>query len=237
MSLLGPFTHVIFDLDGVLLDTEPLYTRAAEQVVSQWGKVYDWRLKADLMGRAPLDGARRVVQALGLPITAEEYLLRRGRILEQLVRQAPALDGAPELVTELARLGIPLGVATSSERRLFDLKRRPHPWFDLIRVVVCGDDPEVCHYKPAPDIFLMVARRLGADPARCLVFEDSPAGLSAAQGAGMRVVARVDPNLEPGLFSAANLVIRRYCELEIRPWTGSGSAQPAIGIALRAREG
>jgi pseudouridine 5'-phosphatase len=210
-----PFSHVIFDLDGVLLDTEPIYTLATQRIAAQWGKAYGWELKAELMGRSPLEGAHRIVESLGLPIAPEEYIRQRNLIVEQMFPAAPPIEGAPELVARLARLGIPLAIATSSERRLFALKARNHAWLGMVRIVVCGDDPGAGRHKPAPDIFLAAAAALGADPARCLVFEDSPAGVAAARAAGAQVVARVDPHLDLDRFLEADLVVRSYAELDV----------------------
>jgi pseudouridine-5'-monophosphatase len=212
---LRPVTHVIFDLDGVLLDTEPIYTLGTRQIAERWGKAYGWELKAELMGRAPLEGARRVVETLGLPITPDEYLRQRDLIVEDMFPAAHPVDGAPELVAALDRRGLPLGIATSSERRLFGLKVRNHAWLGVIRVVVCGDDAGAGRHKPAPDIFLRVAGALGAEPTACLVFEDSLAGVTAARAAGMQVVARVDPHFDLEGFRGADLVVRSYAELDL----------------------
>jgi pseudouridine-5'-monophosphatase len=212
---LRPPTHVIFDLDGVLLDTEPIYTLGTRQIAARWGKEYGWELKAELMGRAPLEGARRVVETLGLPLTPEEYLRERDLIVQDLFAAAAPIDGAPELVAALDRRRLPLGIATSSERRLFGLKVQNHAWLGVMRVVVCGDDPGAGRHKPAPDIFLCVADALGAQPPGCLVFEDSLAGVAAARAAGMQVVARVDRHFDLECFREADLAVRSYAELDL----------------------
>jgi HAD superfamily hydrolase (TIGR01509 family) len=212
---LRPPTHVIFDLDGVLLDTEPIYTLGTRQIAARWGKAYGWELKAEIMGRAPLEGARLVVETLGLALTPEQYLIERDLIVEEMFSAAPPIEGAPELVAALDRCGLPLGIATSSERRLFDLKAQNHAWLGAMRVVVCGDDPGAGRHKPAPDIFLRVAGALGAEPTACLVFEDSLAGVAAARAAGMQVVARVEPHFDRARFSEADLVLRSYAELDL----------------------
>jgi len=206
-------THVIFDLDGVLLDTERLYTAAAQAVVGRYGKRYGWDEKLELMGRAELEAARILVDRLDLPLSPAEYVTERGAELARLVATSEPIAGAPELVEQLAQRGVPCAVATSSSRPWFERKTRHHPWLRRIPVVVCGDDPEVRRLKPDPSIFLVAARRLDVAPERCLVFEDSPAGVRAAVAAGMQVVALLDPNVPVERVPGADLYARGYAEL------------------------
>jgi pseudouridine-5'-monophosphatase len=190
-------THVLFDLDGVLLDTERLYTEATQAIVGRFGKTFTWDIKRDAMGRDADVSARIVLERLGVPLTSQEFLAERGPILESLVAECRAMEGAEAFVRTLVAHRVPVAVATSSDRRLYDLKVRPHPWFDLFSAVVCGDDPRVGAKKPSPDIFLVAAKELHAEPSRCLVFEDSLAGVEAALRAGMRVVALPDAAAGP----------------------------------------
>jgi pseudouridine-5'-monophosphatase len=211
----GPSTHVLFDLDGVLLDTERLYTEATQAIVGRFGKTFTWAIKRDAMGRDAHVSARIVLERLGVPLTSDEFLAERGPLLEALVARCQAMDGAETFVRALVARGVPVAVATSSERRLYELKVRSHPWFDLFGVVVCGDDPRVSAKKPAPDIFLVAARDLGAEPRRCLVFEDSLAGVEAALAAGMRVVALPDAAAGPDhgtYYGAAHHVLKSWSD-------------------------
>lgn len=207
-------SHVIFDLDGVLLDTEPLYTRASQEIVGELGAVFDWSVKRGMMGRGDVEGAKYLVRTLGLPITAEEYLARQQPLLDELFASTPAIEGARSFVEELSRRGLPLAVATSCARQQYELKVRSHDWFHLFRVVVCGDDPRIGAPKPAPDIFLVAAEDLGAPPSGCLVLEDSLAGVEAALAAGMQVIALPDAALDLDRFGHASLVVRSFGELD-----------------------
>lgn len=201
-------THVIFDMDGVLLDTERLYTEATQRIVGRFGKTFDWSVKADMIGRPAADSARHLVEALALPITPEEYLAERAALFETLMPTADARPGARALVERLAAAGVPQAVATSSGQRLLGLKTaRHHDWFRHFACIVCGDDPRVERGKPAPDIFLVAAAVLGAEPARCVVVEDAPAGVAAARAAGMRVVAAPDPAMDRRRYADADLVV------------------------------
>jgi pseudouridine-5'-monophosphatase len=206
---------VIFDMDGVLLDTERLYTEATQRIVARFGKTFDWHVKADMIGRPALDSARHLVAALALPITPEAYLREREAIFETLMPTAEAQRGARELVAALAARGIPQAVATSSASRLFELKTRRHgAWFATFTVVVRGDDPRCARGKPAPDIFLLAATELGAAPGACVVVEDAPAGVAAARAAGMAVVAVPDPMMDRARFAGADLIVDSLADLD-----------------------
>jgi pseudouridine-5'-monophosphatase len=202
-----PPTHIIFDLDGTLVDTEPLYTLAAERVLARFGKVFDFGIKRQIMGGGPLTGARFVVEHLGLPITPEEYLAEREAILREAFRTAPAMPGAIQLIEALHARGIPLAIGTSSERSLCLLKLAAQPFGARFHTIACSDDPGVLNAKPAPDIFLAAARGLGAPPERCLVFEDAPKGVAAARAAGMEVIAVIDPMMSGEDYSGALRVV------------------------------
>jgi HAD superfamily hydrolase (TIGR01509 family) len=187
-----PPTHILFDLDGVLLDTERLYTEATQTIVGRFGKTFTWDIKRDAMGRDALKSARIILDRLDMALSPEAFIAERNAILEAMFPGCQPMPGAEAFVRAAGDRGIPMAVATSSDRRLYELKTRAHAWFDRFGAVVCGDDPRVKAKKPAPDIFLLAASELQVDPARCLVFEDSLAGVEAALAAGMRVIAVPD---------------------------------------------
>lgn len=231
LHMTGNVLGAIFDLDGVLLDTEPLYTQATQTVVARYGKRYDSEHKRFVMGRSPLEGAHWIVEHLALPISAEEYLSERAGPLEQLFRDCPCIPGAETLVSSLRSRGIKLALATSSERSLYEFKIRKHSWFDAFQYVVCGDDPRLSRAKPAPDIFLLASAGLNLAPHQCIVFEDSAAGVQAGAAAGMRVIARPQPPTTAADVTQAHLVVSEYDELDIervlRGATRANAAQSA----------
>jgi pseudouridine-5'-monophosphatase len=212
-------THFIFDLDGLLLDTEPFYTQATQEVVREFGKTFDWGLKARMMGRPAMESARFLVEALDLPITPEEYLRRREKTMLRLFPTAEARPGALWITRQAVVRGIPQAVATSSTRSIFHLKTTRHSeWFSIFETIITGDDPEVTRGKPAPDIFLLAAGRMGVPPERCLVFEDSLSGVEAAVAAKMPVIAVPDPNLDHGEFRDADRILRSLEDFCFEDW-------------------
>jgi pseudouridine-5'-monophosphatase len=212
-----PVAAVIFDVDGVLLDTERFYTEVTQAIVGRYGKTFDWSVKGNMIGRKALDAARYLVEALALPITAEEYLREREAGLAALMPTADALPGARELTTELHARGIPQALATSSSRAFFELKRRRHEaWFAAVfSAVVTGDDPRLTRSKPAPDIFLLAAQELVVDPAACLVFEDAPAGVEAARAAGMQVIAVPNPGMDRSRYADADVILDSLADVDV----------------------
>jgi pseudouridine-5'-monophosphatase len=201
-------THVVYDMDGLLLDTEPFYTEVTQSIVSRYGHNFDWSLKSKMIGKKAMDSARILIETLRLPIAPEEYLRQREAQLAALFPTARPMPGARRLTAHLAHHGIPQAVASSSRRRDFELKVSMHrEWFACFQCVVLGDDPEVILGKPSPDIFLTAANRLGASPRQCLVLEDSPSGIEAARTAGMSVVAVPHPGMSHQDFGGASQVL------------------------------
>jgi pseudouridine-5'-monophosphatase len=214
LRLPRPVRCAIFDLDGVLLDTEHFYTEVTDEICRQYGKRFDWSIKRNMIGRPSLESARYLVSALSLPIEPEEYLARRAVRLEELFAQSNEKPGAEAFTRELAERGVPIAVATSSERHLFARKILQHgDWFSLFDAIVVGDDPRVKKGKPAPDTFLVAAAELGMNPADCVVFEDAPAGLEAGHAAGMQVIAIPDEGMDRSAYVTAELVIDAYADL------------------------
>jgi len=198
----------LFDMDGLLLDTEIIYTEVTQSIVGRFGRVFDWSIKGNMIGRPSRDAAGYLVSALDLPITAEQYMEEREVLLRQKFVDCKALSGAERLIRHLDANNIPIAVATSSNRDLYALKTMNHMnWFRLFNTVVTGDDPEIINGKPAPDIFLVAAKRLAIESSAALVFEDAPSGLQAGLDAGMQVITIPDKNMDKKRYLEATRVL------------------------------
>lgn len=213
--MLAKPSAIIFDLDGTLLDTEPLYTIATEQIVAPFGKHFDLSLKQKIMGGDARVGAATVIAALELPLDIDDFLARRETLLRDLFAETPEIPGAGDFLHFLSSKGLQIGLATSSHQTLCELKLSNHKWKGLFDKVVCGDDPKLAHPKPAPDIFLMCAELLSVEPGNCLVFEDSRNGVVSALAAGMEVVAIDSPYVKPGDLNDAICIIKDYLEAQV----------------------
>ncbi|KAK9901907.1 hypothetical protein M0R45_001864 [Rubus argutus] len=220
----GPITHVIFDLDGLLLDTEKFYTEVGKIILARYNKTFDWAVKAKMLGKKAIDAARVFVEETGISdsLTAEDFLVEREAMLEKLFPTSELMPGASRLIRHLHEQAIPFCLATSSYRRHFELKTQSHrELFSLMHHVVSGDDPKVKQGKPSPDIFLAAAKRFEGgpiDPNKCLVFEDAPSGVHAAKNAGMYVVMVPDSRLDNSFHDAADQVLGSLLDLNPSDW-------------------
>ncbi|MCP9899204.1 HAD-IA family hydrolase [Cyanobium sp. Cruz CV13-4-11] len=209
----------LFDLDGLLLDTEPAHARAWQEASTRFGRPLAGAELLSLRGRRRLDCASQVQQwiiaAGGAPLSVQELLAVRQPIAEALLATAPAMPGAEVLVRRCVALGIPMALATSSAQQAVAVKVAPHPWLTLIRERVHGDDPDLGGGKPAPDPFLLAARRLGVAPTACWAFEDSSAGVAAALGAGCRVHVLLPPGVGCQAYPEGVICLNSLEEVEL----------------------
>jgi HAD superfamily hydrolase (TIGR01509 family) len=186
---------VIFDLDGVLTDSEQLWNQAKQDLVLSAGG--RWRDDAPhaMMGMSSTEWARYLHDVLGVALGPDEINREVVRRMEGLYRdQLPLLAGAVEAVTALARRWR-LGLASSSNREIIDLVLELAGLTSAFAATVSSE--EVARGKPAPDVYLEAARRLGVDPRGCVAVEDSGNGLRSAVAAGMAVIAVPNPHYPP----------------------------------------
>ncbi|XP_073278899.1 (DL)-glycerol-3-phosphatase 2-like [Primulina huaijiensis] len=217
-------THVTFDMDGLLLDTEKFYTEVQEIILSRYNKTFDWSLKAKMMGKKAIEAARVFVEETGISdsLSAEDFLVEREEMLQNMFPTSELMPGASRLILHLHAKGIPICVATGSHKRHFLLKTQRHgELFSLMHHIVLGDDPEVKQGKPSPDVFLAAAKRFEGgpiDPAKILVFEDAPSGVLAAKNAGMSVVMVPDPRLDSSFHETADQVLSSLLDFNPGDW-------------------
>jgi HAD superfamily hydrolase (TIGR01509 family) len=204
---------VVFDLDGVLIQSEEVWDEVRERYVRERGGRYDAEVQRAMMGMSSTEWSRYLHETAGVPDAPEEInaeVVRR--MLHAYEEHLPLIDGAADAVHRLAA-DYPLAVASSSNRPLIDAVLREAQLADCFAATVSSE--EVARGKPAPDVYLEAARRLGADATRCAAIEDSHGGIRSAKAAGMRVVAIPNPSYPPDeeSLAQADVVLRSLSEL------------------------
>ncbi len=182
---------VLFDLDGTLVDSMWMWKAIDIEFLDRFGHTCPDDLQRMIEGMSFSEGAAYFKERFGLPITVEEIReIWIGMSIEKYRTSVPFKPGAEAFLKELRARGIRIGIATSNERGIVDTVLRAlkaERYFDAI-TTGC----EVAAGKPSPDIYLEAAKRVGADPSECMVFEDVPAGILAGKRAGMEVCAVED---------------------------------------------
>ena len=186
----------IFDCDGTLLDTEPLYDAAEEQLIEEFGDggKLTSDIKKQINGTAPEIACKILVDTFHVNLTPKEFQKRRDALLVEPFRHSQFKKGARETTHKFKHeLGLKVGIATSSVKKEFENKTNHlKDWLEEdIDVIVTTDDKRVKKGKPAPDIFLLGAKELGIEPQECIVFEDAISGVKAAISAGVAIVVAV----------------------------------------------
>jgi HAD superfamily hydrolase (TIGR01509 family) len=195
-----PPAAVLFDNDGLTLDTEPAWTRAETALFARHGETFTMEHKRDLLGTAPVDAAAKLERMLGRPgdeMNAELYEL----VLEEVAAGIEPMPGAVALLAALRAAGVPVGLVSNSRRGFVERGLRAAGLDGAFAVIVTAE--EVARPKPAPDAYVAAAVALGAAPSACAVLEDSPTGLAAGRAAGALTIGV--PSL-PGVRLEADVV-------------------------------
>jgi HAD superfamily hydrolase (TIGR01509 family) len=178
---------VVFDLDGVLIDSERVWDRARRELVAETGGRWSERATEEMLGMSSREWSRFVHDRLGVTLAPAEINARVvQRVLASYERELPLLPGAVAAVRRTAAVW-PLGLASSANRPVIDAVLASSGLDACFKVTVSGE--EVAHGKPAPDVYLVATDKLGADPRSSAAVEDSANGLRAAAAAGMAVIA------------------------------------------------
>ncbi|KFD46990.1 hypothetical protein M514_12120, partial [Trichuris suis] len=199
---LKPVTHVIFDNDGLLLNTELLYEEAISEVINRYGKgKFTWETKLKQMGRAQEDAYRLIIEEYSLPLSVQQLIQETDAILIGRFPNSQLMPGAERLIRHLHKHNVPMGLCTASKEKYFKLKTSKHQeLYQLFNPIVCiPQEPTIKVGKPHPDCYLLCASRFpppAPKPSSVLVFEDSVNGVLAAVRAGMQVVMVPDPRMD-----------------------------------------
>ena len=206
---------VVFDLDGLLIDSEQLWDEVREQLARERGGRWHDGAQADMMGMSSTEWSRYMHDVIGLAESPEAINAEVVRRLLALYRESlPLVPGAVEAVERLAQRW-PLGLASSSNREVIDAVLEGAGIAHLFRTTLSSE--EVAHGKPAPDVYLEAARRLGVEPTNCAAVEDSRNGIRSARAAGTRVIAIPNPHYPPSddTLALADVVLQSLDELTV----------------------
>jgi HAD superfamily hydrolase (TIGR01509 family) len=204
---------VVFDLDGVLIQSEEVWDTVRERFTRERGGRYDAEIQRAMMGMSSTEWSRFLHETAGVPESPEQINGGVVRLmLEAYAEHLPLIDGAVEAVQRLSD-GFPLGLASSSNRPLIDAVLAAAGLERYFAATVSSE--EVARGKPAPDVYLEAARRLGVAPTGCAAVEDSHGGIRSAKAAGMRVIAIPNPSYPPddASLAQADVVLGSLAEL------------------------
>jgi HAD superfamily hydrolase (TIGR01509 family) len=205
---------VVFDLDGVIIDSEQLWDEVREGLARERGGRWSEQAQADMMGMSSTEWSRYLHEVVELPEPPEE--INREVVRRMLVRYSehlPLIDGAVDAVKRLAA-DWPLGLASSSNRELIDHVLELSGLAQYFKVTVSSEEVE--RGKPAPDVYLEAARRLRVEPSQSVAIEDSASGIRSAHAAGMHVVAIPNRAFSPpaDVLALASVVLESIKELD-----------------------
>jgi HAD superfamily hydrolase (TIGR01509 family) len=216
-----PPAAVIFDHDGLTLDTEQAWTRAEHTLFSRYDARFTDDHKRDLLGSSSAMAAAKLERILRRPGQGAALMDElHDIVMDEVLNGAPAMPGARELVAELRALGVPVGLASNSPRVFVDRALGVAGMLGAFDVTVAGD--EVPAPKPAPDSYLAAARALGAQPRACIALEDSDTGVAAARAAGMTVIGV--PSFPGVELPEAHVVARSLADPVVRGALGLRAA-------------
>jgi HAD superfamily hydrolase (TIGR01509 family) len=224
VNALTDYQAVIFDMDGVIVDSEPRHERAVLEVIDEIGHGRDHGLRvSDYIGRSDQDVWRDFIARNKPRQTLDQLLaMKRQRTVEILRREQPVFPGVIALLEQLAAR-CPLALASGSEQAVVEAVLELKDMGRFFSAVVTGS--EIDRGKPAPDIFLKAAARLGVGPQACWVIEDSKPGIAAARAAGMRVIAITNTHPAAELQHATH-VVETYEEIARHLRGSPGATSP-----------
>ena len=216
---------VAFDLDGLMFDTEALFSRVAGAMLAARGKTFTPAIMAAMIGRQAAVAYPAMKAMAGLEESADELLIEaRERFFALIDTAVHPTPGLFALLAHLEKIGMPRAVCTSSRRAYAERLLGNHGMTDHFAFLLCAED--VARSKPDPEIYLTAASRFGINPAEMMVLEDSPAGLAAANAAGAFAVAIPHEQSPADALQTADLIASRLDDPAILLRVGPAPASP-----------
>lgn len=210
---MGKIKAVLFDMDGLMIDSEPLHYQAFNTVLKKYGKyLTEEENKERYIGLSDEDQSQDIISRFNLAISTEELILRKQKtFIEILKNQIISQPGLIELLKKLDQKAYKTAIASSSPKEVIEAVIEGLSISDFIDDYVSAEEVE--NGKPAPDVYLLTAKKLGVNPSECLVLEDAPRGVQAGKSAGMTVFAIPSQYTKGGDFSLADRVLSSLSEV------------------------
>jgi HAD superfamily hydrolase (TIGR01509 family) len=210
---------VVFDLDGLLINSEDLYEQAGDAVLRRRGKTYDAELREQMMGRPVVDAIRLMIDCHSLPDSVESLICECKDVLMALMEKSlDTMPGVEKLLDELRAAGVPIAVATSGTREYASDVLTRLKLEDRFQFILTAEDIE--RGKPDPSVYLLAAKRLSIEPSEMLVLEDSANGCRAAVAAGAYAVAVPNRHTRDHMFTGARFIADTLDDPRIREAVG-----------------
>lgn len=204
---------VIFDMDGVIIDSEPLHIKLEGELLEELGGTFDREKHNSLVGTTDYSMWSMFKDKFNLEPSVEEMVaIKRQRFIDN-IDQIPLVDNFDKLIDSLYQEGYPMALASSNNRGAVNAIIKEFNLDRYLKTSITGD--EVDKGKPDPEIFLTAAKKLQLDPESCLVFEDANNGVEAAKAAGMKCIGLQNPNSGDQDLSRADLIIDDFKELDL----------------------
>jgi len=214
MTTIPRLEAVLFDMDGVIIDSEPLWTEAERRFLARRMLEYSPQLKTVMMGRDAKEAVRLLIDYYSLSESVEEVTAERIQLVTELFKEhLQPVPNVLQLLRSLKEKGIRTGMATSSPEQLVRLAVDKLGIAGLFDLIMSGDQVE--QGKPAPDIYLAAAKKIGVDPEHCLVIEDAPLGVAAAKAAGMSCLA-ISTSADGAELTMADKVVRDFEKVDLQ---------------------
>jgi HAD superfamily hydrolase (TIGR01509 family) len=205
---------VLFDMDGVIIDSEPLWSDAEKQLLARRNLPYSPSLKTAMMGRDARGAVGYLIEHYSLTESLGKLIEERNQLIAELFKEhLKAIPGALDLVRSVIAAGILTGLVSSSPKPLVELALEKLVTTGLFDLTLSGD--QVVRGKPAPDIYITAAEKLGVKPEYCLVIEDAPHGVAAAKDAGMCCLA-IGTSVSVVELAMADKVVSGFEEVDVQ---------------------
>ena len=205
---------VLFDMDGVMVDSEPLWTETEKQLLARRNFRYSPSLKSAMMGRDARGAVAHLIEHYGLAESVGQLMEERNQLIAEFFKEhLKAIPGALELVISVMAAGVKTGLVSSSPKPLVELASEKLGLSRHFELIMSGD--QVLRGKPAPDIYIAAAKNLGVTPQNCLVIEDAPHGVAAAKGAGMCCLA-ISSSVSVDELALADRVVSGFEEVNVQ---------------------